>query len=414
MKKQMSLFVWAVAMFGMSPVFGATNSGVYGASTVDLTGGPATRTRETVDYNKYETRTMRETAAGTTYTKNDGKNLYYVSPRDRSTLYKQYDNSRTSATKTTVNSIRTSRTDTARAVAGRKYYLAHPFYQPLKGHIGSVTDLSYTWGGYDLDLHSNALHTEKTGGFATNSGSWNTNQFSIKEDISYGITDTIAISAVLQYDSSKFKFKWDNAPDDSASDSGLNILGLGGQWRFFDSDEWIATASLYYQYMRDTANVGLAEVKGGYKYQKATFYGMARAWYLAFTNDADSYGASATDGNDVLFVAYNTGTKNLMYVEGALGAFTVLDRDWTLDLRATYGYYDWHNQLSLYGAIGWQPGDMFALNLYMSTSLYDSADGQDLKVYTSEPEFNWNALSGTAHVDGYHETKIGIQAVLNF
>lgn len=414
MKKQMSLFVWAVAMFGMSPVFGATNSGVYGASTIDLTGGPATRTREKVDYTKYETRTIRETAAGTTYSKNDSKNLYYVSPRDRSTLYKQYDNSRTSTTKTTVNSVRTSRTDTARTVAGRKYYLAHPFYQPLKGDFGSVTDLSYSWSSYDLDLRSNALHTDKTGGFDFDGGKWKQNQFTIKEDLSYGITNTIAINAALQYDISKYKLEWDNGPSNSTDDNGLNIFGIGGQWRFFDTEEWIATASLYYQYMRDVANVGVAEVKGGYKYQKATFYGIARAWYLNLDGDADSYGASAKNGDDIFFVAYNTGSKNMMYVEGALGAFTVLDRDWTLDINATYGYYDWHNQLSLYGAIGWQPGDMFALNLYMSTSLYDSADGKELKVYSSEPEHTWNALSGTAKLDGYRETKFGIQAILTF
>ena len=218
----------------------------------------------------------------------------------------------------------------------------------------------------------------------------------------------------MQYDVSKYKFEWDNGPNNSTNDNGLNIFGLGGQWRFFDTDQWIATASLYYQYMRDVANVGVAEVKGGYKYQKATFYGVARAWYLNLDGDADSYGASAKNGDDLLFVAYNTGSKNMMYVEGALGAFTVLDRDWTLDLKATYGYYDWHNQLSLYGAIGWQPGDMFALNLYMSTSLYDSADGKELKAFSSEPQYNWNALSGTAKVDGFRETTFGIQAILTF
>lgn len=410
----MSLFVWAVAMFGMAPVFAATNSGVYGASTTDLTGGPAVRSRDTVDYNKYETRTTRAAAAGTTYSANDGKNLYYVSPRDRASLYKEYDNSRTTTTTTTTRSVRTNRTDAARTVAGRKYYLAHPFYQPMRGDFGSVTDLSYSILNYDVDLFGNEQHTAVTGGFPSTGGSWHAGQFAVKEDISYGITDQIAVQAMLQYDVSDYKFKWDNAPNDTMDDSGLNVMGLGGQWRFLDTDEWIATASLYYQYMRDTAHVGVAEVKGGYKYNKSTFYGVARAWYLNLDGDNDSYGVGLTDGHDVVFIAYNTGSKNLAYIEGSVGAFTVLDNDWTLNLDATYGYYDWHNSLSLRGAIGWQPGDIFALNLYASTTLYDSADGKELKVYSSEPDFNWNALSGTAKVDGYRETKFGIQAILNF
>ena len=64
MMKQMSLFVWAVAMFGMSPVLAATNSGMRAASTADLSGGmPAVRDTQTVDYQKYQTR-----SSGTTYT----------------------------------------------------------------------------------------------------------------------------------------------------------------------------------------------------------------------------------------------------------------------------------------------------------------------------------------------------------
>ena len=56
MKKQMSLFVWAVAVFGMSSVWADTNFGASGASSADLTSAPGIRVQNNINYKKYETR----------------------------------------------------------------------------------------------------------------------------------------------------------------------------------------------------------------------------------------------------------------------------------------------------------------------------------------------------------------------
>ena len=51
----------------------ATNSGARAASSANLSGAPATRTREKVNYQKYQTRTTTKT-----YESKDDGDLYYT------------------------------------------------------------------------------------------------------------------------------------------------------------------------------------------------------------------------------------------------------------------------------------------------------------------------------------------------
>ena len=105
-----------------------------------------------------------------------------------------------------------------------------------------------------------------------------------------------------------------------------------------------------------------------------------------------------------------------------MGVFSVLDEDWTLNVEGIFGHYDWHNQLSIKGAIGWQPNDWFALNLYAKTSLYDSADDQKLGFWWwgAEDELNPGTYvydwlkAGDAKISDYRETTIGLQAIFQF
>ncbi len=414
MKKQMSLFVWAVALFGMAPVWAATNSGTRAASSADLTGAPAVRTRTNVNYEKYQTRSTTRT-----YDAGQGKNLYYTAPQNRSALYKQYDNSRNSQT----TMVRTTRAETVRSELKRKYYLAHPFFQPLKGKFGSITDLSYASNSYDFaNTPINLAIGEELYQIYGGDGKWKTTQFSIKEDFSYGITDTIALMAMLQYDISKYKFEWADGLDDKMDDNGLNMFGIGAQWRFLDDSEWIATASAYFQHQKDIANNYILELKGGYKVKSSTLYGLARGWFVDF--DGNTYGNGTTgydkNGNPAMFyIPYKTDVSSAFYIEGGVGVFSVLDEDWTLNLEATLGHYDWHQQASIKGAIGWQPGEWFALNLYAKTAFYDSADDKKLDLYwagTTEEGLMVNSLSkiGQVTLDKYSEMSVGVQAVLYF
>ncbi|MCM1294545.1 MAG: hypothetical protein NC311_03215 [Muribaculaceae bacterium] len=420
MKYQMSLFVWAVAVFGMSPVFGATNYGTRAASSADLSGAPAVRERNNVNYEKYQTRTTTRV-----YETEDAGNLYYTQPVKRSDLYKQYDNGAGART------VRTSRAETVRSEMRRKYFLAHPFFQPLKGKFGSVTDLSYTMNNYKMDLtpFSSVTLGDNTYSFAMDdtSAKWDMTQFSIKEDFSYGITDKIAILGMVQYDMGDYKLDWSVAPDDKMDDNGLNMYGIGPQWRFVDNDNWIATASAYYQRQKDISNNFVLELKAGYKVASTTIYGLARGWYVSF--DENSYGNGiegiTKEGNtSSIFVAYKTDADDAFYVEGGLGVFSVLEEDWTLNVEAIFGDYDWHNQASIKAAIGWQPNDWFALNLYAKTSLYDSADDKTLGFYgygwtltdvnSNEEVMDTWIKYGDAKLSDYRETTIGLQAIFMF
>ena len=222
---------------------------------------------------------------------------------------------------------------------------------------------------------------------------------------------------MARFDISDYKFDWAVAPDDSMDDSGLNLFGLGLQWRFADTEKWIATASAYYQYQNDISNNVVLDLKAGYKVSSSTIYGLVRGWYLNF--DEPSYGNGVTGKTEngkeaTFFLAYNTDADNTFYVEGGLGVFSVLDEDWTLNLEAILGNYDWHNQASLKAAIGWQPNDWFALNLYGKMALWDSANGKELSFWQTDDVDGVFRRMGTANLDNYSEATIGLQAIFMF
>lgn len=408
MIKPLSLFAAVAVLFGATPVMAATNSGTRAASSADLTGAPAVRERTQVNYEKYTTRTSTKT-----YDQADAANIYYTTPAKRSELYKQYDAGNGTAT------VRTTRAETYRTELRRKYYLAHPFFQPTKGKFGSVTDLSYNSNSYDL-----ALTPAEGVALSDPNGKWDMSQFSIKEDFSYGITDRLAVLAMARFDMSDYKFDWalPQTPDDTMDDNGINLLGLGLQWRFVDTTDWIATASAYYQYQQDVSNNIVLDLKAGYKISSSTIYGLVRGWYLNF--DGNSYGNGVTgktaEGEDATFyLAYNTDADNTFYVEGGVGVFSVLDEDWTLNVEAILGNYDWHNQASLKAAIGWQPNDWFALNLYGRMAVWDSANGKDLSFWQTDtnpdsPYYTQLIRMGEANLDNYSDFSVGLQAIFMF
>lgn len=406
MKKYLSLFTAFAVVVGVAPALAATNYGTRAASSADLTGAPAVRERTQVNYEKYATRSTTKT-----YDEADAKNIYYTQPANRSALYKQYDSGNAAAT------VRTTRAETYRTELKRKYYLAHPFFQPTKGKLGSVTDISYNTNSYDLFL------TPVSGeAISDPNGKWDMSQISVKEDFSYGITDRLSVLAMARYDISDYKFDWSVAPDDSMDDNGFNLFGLGLQWRFVDTEKWIATASAYYQYQQDISNNVVLDLKAGYKVSSSTIYGLVRGWYLNF--DGNSYGnginGKTEEGDEAtFFMAYNTDADNTFYVEGGVGVFSVLDEDWTLNLEAVLGNYDWHNQASIKAAIGWQPNDWFALNLYGKMAVWDSANGKDLSFWQTDtnsksPYYGQLVRMGSANIDNYSEYSIGLQAIFMF
>ena len=174
----------------------------------------------------------------------------------------------------------------------------------------------------------------------------------------------------------------------------------------------------------------MGAVKAGYKIDRTTVYGVGR---IAYTNliENDIYGIYVDNNTgDYLMLSYNTDVKNILQIEGGIGAFAVLNKYFTLNGELMYGHYDWHNQLNIKGAIGWQPADSFALNIYASTSLYDSAKGKTRQYMNNDinptiypedssgnPQFTDSKhlyTVGDYKIKDYNEWKIGVQAILYF
>jgi hypothetical protein len=145
---------------------------------------------------------------------------------------------------------------------------------------------------------------------------------------------------------------------------------------------------------------------------------LLRAGYSVLTK-GDIYGAYVEGDGDYMMLSYKTDVNDIFHLEGGVGAFAVLNKYFTLNGELIYGHYDWHNQLNFKGAIGWQPRDMFALNLYGMVSLYDSAEDKthEYMMYDVNPD---NYTTGIAYTTGdykikdYNEWKIGVQAILYF
>ena len=252
------------------------------------------------------------------------------------------------------------------------------------------------------------------------SGRAETSQFAVKEDLSYGLTDTLALVLMAQYDKTKTTFNWEETSlSDTRNSSGLNLFGIGLQNRFVDTNDWIVMGEAFFQHQKDTANTFMAAVKAGYKIDRTTIYGVGRAAYTNLT-DGDIYGAFVDDSTgDWLMLSYNTDSKDIFFVEGGLGAFAALNKYFTLNGEMMSGHYDWHNQLNIKVAIGWHPADSFALNLYASTVIYDSAKNKVRKFmnYDVNPEGVTSSLvytTGDYKIKNYNEWKAGVQAILYF
>lgn len=396
MKKQMSLFVWAAAVFGMSNVWAADNNGFSNEKTVSE--------NTYVTYQRYEKTGYAES-----------QNIHNKKISKRSELYKNfkgcgdYDCEKASEEKepVVINNKTVSRKSNDSV---RKYYLAHPFFQPTKGMFGSITDLASNSSSYDITitpLVGNSISDDRA--------SWKASQLSVKEDLSYGVSDNVSLIASARYVSAKYNMDWSLAAteDDENSDSKIDVWGFGAQWRFVDTNEWIGTVAGFYQNNVDIANSYMGDLKVGYKIGNSTIYGLARLWSINFEQNSYGDGITSSTG-DSAFIAYDTDVSSAVYTEGGFGLFSVLSRDWTLNLEAVIGNYDWHNQGSLKAAIGWQPNDNFALNLYAKTSIYDSADGKDLGFWMLPAgDTSWSQL-GNAEITGYSETSFGVQGILYF
>lgn len=342
----------------------------------------------------------------------------------KAVLYKGIDDSKNA------RSVKNAKSISDWSSSRRKYYLVHPFFQPLQYKFGSVTDFAYNYNRYNVDFFGQGpvLYSPKGDVIPLDGqgGKWTGAGFSIKEDLSFGITDRLALMGMLRYDYTDSKFDWSNGTSDSDSTSDLNMWGLGVQGRIVDTDDWIATTSFFFEHQKDFANNFILELKAGYKISQSTLYVLGRGWLVDFDGNAYGNGISGRDGEEwaTIFLAYKTDVNNAFYGEVGLGDFSVLAEDWTFNIEALFGYYDWHNQMSLKAAFGWQPNDWFALNLYGRAVLYDNAKSKNIDVFYrrgdlyydaayTQPATGWNSWGG-AKLSDYQEYSVGLQAIFMF
>ena len=428
--------VIAFALFGILPLLSA-NAAVYrSSSSAGIKAG-----------NAYKTTTSARKSSG--YKNTITNNFYYnaqpyQSYRDNNS---SYENSGDTPVISNTSKARKTVRQTSKTSQERKYFLAHPFFQPLKGKFGSVTDISYAQANMNMTLLNanirdldgaspTAGNTAQGLGFTTTlTAKETTSQFVVKEDLSYGLSDTLALMLMAQYDKTDMEIKdWsDGSTGTKTSTSGLNVFGIGLQSRFVDTEDYIAMISAYYQHQKNAANTFIGELKVGTKIDRTTLYGIARGYYSKLDNRG-AYGAYMKEDNgDWLMLSYKLDTDEVFQVEGGVGVFSVFNKFVTGKAELTYGSFDWHNQLNIRGEIGFQPGDNFALNLYASTALYDSAKGKVNKYmnYDVNPgladdikdsldnviiDKNSNLLYtfGDYKIDKYNEWKIGVQGILYF
>ena len=323
----------------------------------------------------------------------------------------------------------------------RKYFLAHPFFQPLKGRFGSVTDIAMAHSSMDFDLLNGVVYdldpssasyypntlTPFDQGTINVAGKANSDQFLVKQDFSFGLTDEVAVVAMGQYDSTKWKLKdWSNGEAEvTSSDSGVNVFGFGLQTRFLDVSDAIGMFTVQYESQRNTADSVLADLKLGYKFDRTTLYLVGRGGYSWLKEKNSSYGFYMDDVTGNWFMlTYKRDVSDLFYAEGGLGVFSVLNKYFTVNAEAYFGNYDWHNQLTAKAAFGIQPFDSFALNLYASGVLYDSGEGKikEFLNYDKNPvdasgvplATNLTYTVGDYKIKNYSEYKFGAQIILHF
>ncbi len=285
--------------------------------------------------------------------------------------------------------------------ARRKYFIANPFYQPLQFQFGSVTTGEYMEGSYKFVDVKRKL-----------------TELSIKEDLSFGITDRIAVQAMAKYNNDKLTWKNSLGDTDKYKSDGLNVYGIGLQGRIVDTNEWIATISGYYEHQKHGIDYYIADIKAGYKVSTSTIYGVLRGWIINMEGDLYGDYIENHDTNEWGMMVYGDNSNSLLMKELGAGVWTVLDEDWTLNVEGMYGWYDWHDQFSIKGAFGWQPNDLFALNLYVKTSLYDTANGKKLYVHSGTlplTQASWNSgLMGEVKLSKYQEWSAGLQVMFQF
>jgi opacity protein-like surface antigen len=232
----------------------------------------------------------------------------------------------------------------------------------------------------------------------------------LMQNLQFGITDEIAVFGSARFAVSNVENRWTSFPITStSSDSRLDLIELGAQWRFLDTPDWIATGRLSYQHLIDAANAVSAEVKVGFKNDDTIIYGFGRAFYTRW--DGIGYGIGLTDaGVTTQFVLGDD--QNVFYYDIGAGIFAALSTEWSVGGDLTYTDEDWRSKITLGASVAYQPWVSTALILQGRVNLWDNSDG----VAAPMAIFGGGAptQTGIARIDNYSDFSVGLQLLVSF
>ncbi|MDR3208630.1 MAG: hypothetical protein LBT45_02155 [Rickettsiales bacterium] len=385
-----------LALFA-APAFAAS-------STADLSSGPAKRENLKMEQFKQEAASRR--------IKSDA-NLYYVAKGKRdSSIYRDFAGCNSEGCEKNTRSVRAEEKKSENA---RKYNLNNPFFQPRRGELGSVTDLSYNYGALDIKVSP-----ATTGNWAGQTGKYSAKELQLTENLSFGITDDITIIGSVRFNSTNLNIHWPNlaAPQDNDSQTKkkVDLWGAGLQWRVLNDNDWIANISGSYQNLIDSVSVFSIESKVGYKNDDTTIYGFGRVQYRDWNSEGYGIGIKNQFNQTVYFTMKEKASSSFYYEVGA-GLFVAMNGDWSADLSASFADAEWHQQIAARASLSYQPWKNAALNVYGRIALWDNADGfkKSQIIYHHAVDNGGVPINiGTAAFENYSEMAAGLQLVLLF
>jgi len=436
MKQQLNLFVWATAVFGISAVLAvpSANATTVVQNNIGYTAPVVSQPRPSsvrVNVNEYE---VKETYKDTYDVVGPDRDVYHAPSPSKTSVYDGYNGctAKKCAAAPVPVPVReyappppppVVQQEPVRREQPREpstyEHLANPFFQPKQGHFGSMTDLGWGRNSYDFSINNlnPTIDTTFPGAFYEGiAGSWKADQLFIKQDVSFGVTDTVAIIGSVRYEWDKYYMNWDNPviPNDKNTDSGFNQWGIGLQWKFADNQDWIGYIAGFYQW-NQIANAFLADAKVGYKIANSTVYGLARLWSLGWKDN--SYGNGVvSDTGQVTYFAFKRDVTRSLYFEAGAGVYSELSDEWSVNAELIIGDYEWHTQAGINAAVFYQATQNFAIGVYGRMSIWDSANSNENVTAWGWDPANGIPLTyiGTVDLQSYSDIGFGVKMLLYF
>jgi len=432
MKKQI-LFIWTTAAIGIAAAVGAPSfARETGHDCSDGRGRGAAAPGIKIQNN---INIFHPQPGVSGFTVEHGRSMYYVTPSRRASLYDDFGAAVDTGPAVDIEPVvetphhtvpaapppprPSMRSDAIRVRDGEKVHIADPFFQPYKGRFGLVTDIGHARNSFNFVIPVIDPAIDPNVWFDGESGKWNASQTFIKQDFSYGITDTIALLASIKYGFNSAEMNWD-APDllpDESSSSDIDNLGVGIVWRFYDDADYIANVSAFYQWT-DSANALALSGKVGRKMGSSIIYGLGRIWGINWNEN--SYGAFMEDEviqSAAYYIAYKQDVSMVLNLEVGVGIFSGLDDSWSVGAELIIGDYDWHQQAGISVALNYQPTHSFAVGIYGRMSVWNTVSNRDdIEMFWRDPIGTQSSFAfiGRTELSNYSDMMFGARAMLYF